>query len=1279
MLKINIRYNFFRAKTLFFAILVPALLAGFFVTADKVVAQSGPLYIWHFNECSGSQAQSLASSSAMSIANNKWSPGKWNCGLEQYYNFGKTQASLDDISSGEVTVSFYYKMNKNSRLVINLKNSTSGQSLGIRSSGYDTVIWGLPGTITKLFPSDGLWHQAFLVVDSASGTWKIYLDGEEFHIYQGQPFSIPSIDLFENWGDSDTNYIDEIAIWDKALANQEIVEIYDSQAEIEPRAPQIPEEEKKFLHLWNFNENEGNEANDLVGQTTLYNIPRFVAGKFGSALKQKYHGKDGTINSTLDEVINSKNISFSYWFKNEAPNESRCAVKLQGDNGSLGITPSIRRTYIYGEDNLVTLTPPSAIPNDSDWHYFSLVFDSSAFEMRFYIDGQEIYSGEAVPLVSGFDKLQMITENYPCNIDDLSIWQGALSQQEIQDYYNSGKSHQEYYLEEKRNPVIIVPGIIASKLNNIDTSDEIWPDIVSMGASFSDDYLDDLMLPDNGVPESFNIEPVDILREIDIPLIIYKDYFQGLLDELEDNGYEEGVDLFVFPYDWRLNIDYLSGRGAGDDPNTLANKIYEVKNITGAEKVDIIAHSMGGILVKTYMKNFSTSSIDIFIDIATPHHGSVDAAKILNYGDNIRIPVLNHLKIQDISQNMPSIYQLLPSQAYFDPNNQDYNSYIADIYDIDGNSITGNLSYQESLNFLVNQGRNAQLIIKNNELHSRIDGFEFANSYNIVGLGEPTIGKIYTLNEKGDGTFEYALKQINGDGTVPLRSAEAFSDNIIYVSDATHPYIPSTDGVPELVVSILNNDIDNFDYSVHKNISLDKEDFQFSGRSVSYHCPIDLHIYDPEGNHVGPDENGNIEMNIPGVKYDIIGDNSFAFLPDGREYIVKGEAREPGLFNARIETIENSQYVEKVYFSDLSMDSTSTEVEFDIIDNQEEYIINIDQDGDGTLDQEIEPSSILKGEEMSDFAKPETTISISGTEGNDNYYISTTTIAFTAIDPIISRPSSGILHTKYSLDNGETWHIYENPIILEDSGTSTIIYYSVDRAGNKEIPKTEIVKIDKELPIIDIIYPVVDVPVFHSDVLNIEYGIIDNYSGVSIDTTEIYFDNEILNTRTIDLFHKSLGEHTIKIIAQDKAGNEGQIEVIIRVITDLSSLKQDINRSHQEELINDKAYNKLKKEVENIEKINEKRQKHLAKRTQKQKQILDKCLNKNGQEFCENKIGTTFDRINQKIDIITEKIINIKYKLLLKKLNIYFKLGWITEEGNDILKEEINYLISKLK
>ena len=79
-------------------------------------------------------------------------------------------------------------------------------------------------------------------------------------------------------------------------------------------------------------------------------------------------------------------------------------------------------------------------------------------------------------------------------------------------------------------------------------------------------------------------------------------------------------------------------------------------------------------------------------------------------------------------------------------------------------------------------------------------------------------------------------------------------------------------------------------------------------RKLSHHfSKIDLIIYDVQGRHTGPTKDGGFENNIPGVTYDYIEDNKFAFLPDSNTYTVTGNATGLGTFDARVTTYQNSE------------------------------------------------------------------------------------------------------------------------------------------------------------------------------------------------------------------------------------------------------------------------------------------------------------------------------------------------------------------------------------
>ena len=91
--------------------------------------------------------------------------------------------------------------------------------------------------------------------------------------------------------------------------------------------------------------------------------------------------------------------------------------------------------------------------------------------------------------------------------------------------------------------------------------------------------------------------------------------YDNLVATLKRNGYMEGVDLFLFPYDWLAsNVDTAK---------LLKTKIEEIQAKEHWPKVDAVAHSMGGLVAREYIEMLGgANNIDQFITLGTPHNGA---------------------------------------------------------------------------------------------------------------------------------------------------------------------------------------------------------------------------------------------------------------------------------------------------------------------------------------------------------------------------------------------------------------------------------------------------------------------------------------------------------------------------------------------------------------------------------------------------------------------------------------------------------------------------------
>lgn len=264
--------------------------------------------------------------------------------------------------------------------------------------------------------------------------------------------------------------------------------------------------------------------------------------------------------------------------------------------------------------------------------------------------------------------------------------------------------------------------------------------------------------------------------------------YDDLIATLVANGYEEGKDLFTFPYEWR-DSNVLSA-------NLLKDKLNQVKSICGCSKVDLVAHSMGGLVAREYIQSGQyQNDVDQLIFLGTPHKGSPRSYLIWEAGEfeqgslNFFIKKFfqwealknGYLSLFDYVQERPiaSVNELLPIVDY--------------IKDKD----TGILrEYSE------NYPRN--IFLESLE----IDKIKLFNSgvriSNIVGnAGEETIETIRVVQSTGDkwlhgkpdgfdgDTIDRGLERGAGDDTVTIEGASLDDSFINTVVSAPHIMLPS--------------------------------------------------------------------------------------------------------------------------------------------------------------------------------------------------------------------------------------------------------------------------------------------------------------------------------------------------------------------------------------------------------------------------------------------------------------------------------------------------------
>lgn len=605
---------------------------------------------------------------------------------------------------------------------------------------------------------------------------------------------------------------------------------------------------------------------------------------------------------------------------------------------------------------------------------------------------------------------------------------------------------------ESITPTLIIPGTLATEIYK--GEDKLWVDLIRLIATNNDRFMDPLGFNEDATPLDNSLTLGNVLDKPDAKY----DYSKGLIDEFKNQNYILNNQIIFFPYDWRMDISKNASV-------SLKNKI-DILTEQKSNKINIIAHSQGGLLIKRLLYEYPeyNNKINKLIFVGTPHLGSPKSFKVLREGDQLGVKLYKILgldpeEIIRISKNMPSIYQMLPSPEYF-------NHYSGYWGKLDRNLFEPNkkviFDYSTTKQKLKDAGFNSYLLDANDEFHSfEYDQFNFTGTgidvYNIVGCQTPTYGGVIQKSLWND-----KILWEPGDETVPLKSAtNIINVKTIYSLDATHSTMLTQEGVRQNLVNIITGS-DLPTPGITDNIT----ECHFNGQTVSAHSPVELHVYDQLGRHVGPTPGDGFENQIDGIGYEIIGEQKFAFLPEGSNYTIKLEATNEGTFDFYSSQIQEGQTLNTTYYNNIGITSQSkAKIDLNTTNDQ---IIQLDTNGDGVVDENVLPSAVLVGEEVDDLVAPISTSTLVGTMGQAKYYRGEVQVSLSAKDLIIAgseEESSGLLNAAYKLDGGE-WTKFSSStnFTVSAEGHHILKYFATDRAGNNEEEQLREFFIDKTTP-----------------------------------------------------------------------------------------------------------------------------------------------------------------------------------------------------------------------
>ncbi len=337
-----------------------------------------------------------------------------------------------------------------------------------------------------------------------------------------------------------------------------------------------------------------------------------------------------------------------------------------------------------------------------------------------------------------------------------------------------------------QNPVIVIPGITGSSLADYYpiSVEEVWTAVLRK------EYERITLHPDNLRYEAR--EPARVLVTNPFPLA-YGDLVEALRYDLTKTP-EKPTPVFAFGYDWRKdNFQTAEQLGLFVDEVLARTNLLPHYKEDPANRVDLVAHSMGGLVLAIYLHRCQTKSLPSrvgkVVTIATPFRGSIDAIRKVTTGMGQLTGSLPRDRERETARMMPSLYQLLPTfkNAVTDKNGETIDLFNVDnwqqsILDTMGSFIRrigADINARTLLtNFLVDAIKLAEttngLDLDNGELISGGQSGWLA----IVGLGAKTSLNVRIEFEENQPIFvlpdpnnQGANSEYTGDGTVPFLGA----------------------------------------------------------------------------------------------------------------------------------------------------------------------------------------------------------------------------------------------------------------------------------------------------------------------------------------------------------------------------------------------------------------------------------------------------------------------------------------------------------------------------
>jgi pimeloyl-ACP methyl ester carboxylesterase len=628
-------------------------------------------------------------------------------------------------------------------------------------------------------------------------------------------------------------------------------------------------------------------------------------------------------------------------------------------------------------------------------------------------------------------------------------------------------------------PIIFLPGIMGTRLITADGK-EAWPRAAQTALSVSDDHLNQLKLQDDGDTNcsGCTVRPAGVITKV-----LWLDSYESTITFLQRAGYvldtdgrpARGESLFMYGFDWR--------RAAQVNAQRLLSFIDTVRAATGFDKVNILAHSQGGLVVEATLSLVGAyGKVNRVVTLGTPYLGAAKALSVIRYKQPCMAVeiggrcLLNRGKVQEIAKNMRGLLDLLPSDAYW----WAVGSPVVRRYDADGDGqIDGPLNAGDV--FRLFQGSslyNPTLVLQSSDWHNSHDPFSPIDPnvglVRVVGDGLSTLSSINVdsvtvctgilwwreCHQEDRTSFNSPQA---GDGTVPRGSADLKNPiqdltggrPAYYFPGIGHGDLPKNEAVIGYAVGVLRvngptaavtSDPTTFSVTgVVAPASLTINPTPLAGTAVSVTGAVTGLLTDPDGLRTGVVDAAADEstIDIPGSSYDDGNGVALTFLTTGSA-TGRWTASSTGEVRITLRGYANDAVTKTVPFPPFAVGAGavitlgSVGVPLGTVPS-----LSIDDNADGVADRTIAPRPAIAGAAAADTTPPTSAVTVTHYTASDGS--ARVHVTITATDT----GGSGVDRIEWGYQPQDTDGTYTGtPLDLPAAGTVTV--RGIDRAGNVE-------------------------------------------------------------------------------------------------------------------------------------------------------------------------------------------------------------------------------------